>query len=93
MALLEQVATVDERFRRLRLRRTEAFVSRNAAFISRLQRKGQADPALDPWLTALALSAMVSRSAYFAFAIGKRVGFEGLVHTLTRLWVGSLRPL
>jgi AcrR family transcriptional regulator len=93
MALLEQVATVDERFRRLRLRRTEAFVSRNAAFIARLQREDKADGTLDPWLTSLALSAMVSRSAYFAFSIGKRVDFEGLVQTLTRLWVGSLRPL
>jgi AcrR family transcriptional regulator len=91
MALLEQVASVDERFRRLRLERTDAFVERNARLIARLQREGKADAALDPRLTSMALSAMVSRSAYFAFVAGRRVDTNALARTLTRLWVNSLR--
>ena len=69
MALLEQVASVDQRFRRLRLKRTEAFIERNAAFIRRLQGEGRADPALDPQLAAMALSAT---TAGYSSAIGGR---------------------
>jgi AcrR family transcriptional regulator len=92
MALLEQVATVDDDFLRLRLERSDAFVSRNAKAIRRLQRDGLADPELDPDLTALAISTMVSRTAYAVFVLRhKRIGFERLVRTLTRLWVNALR--
>jgi AcrR family transcriptional regulator len=91
MALLEQVATVDERFAALRLERTEAFLARNARAISRLQRAGLADPSLDPDLASLALSTMVSRSAYVTFAVGRPSASTGqLAATLTRLWVNAL---
>jgi hypothetical protein len=91
MALLEQVATVDERFAALRLERTGAFLERNARAIRRLQRAGLADPSLDPGLTSLALSTMVSRSAYVALAVGRpSVSVEQLAETLTRLWVNAL---
>jgi AcrR family transcriptional regulator len=93
MALLEQVAAVDESFRRIRLQRTEAFLARNARAIRRLQQAGLADPALDPDLAALALSTMVSRSAYAAFALGatRPVDAAELAETLTQLWVSGLR--
>jgi AcrR family transcriptional regulator len=92
MALLEQVATVDERFAALRLERSDAFLARNARAIRRLQRAGLADPALDPGLASLALSTMVSRSAYVAFALGREpAGLQALADTLTRLWVNALR--
>ena len=92
MALMEQVATVDERFRELRLERTAAFLARNARAIRSLQRQGLADPALDPDLASLALSAMVSRSAYVSFAVGREpVSVEHLAATLTRLWANALR--
>jgi len=88
---MEQVATVDERFRKLRLERTEAFLARNTRAIRRLQREGLADPALDAELTSLALSTMVSRSAYVAFALGRQpVSVEQLAATLTRLWANAL---
>lgn len=90
MAMMEQVASVNERFRTLRLKRTDAFVARNAALIRRLQKDGAADVTLDPELAAMALSAMVSRTAYFAFAVGRTVDFETLVKTVSRLWVNSL---
>jgi hypothetical protein len=91
MGLLEQVAEIDERFRRQRLNRARAFTARNAAAIRRLQADGMADPDLDPMLAAEALSAMVSRMAYLRYV--QRFGNaseEKLVRTLTRLWVGAL---
>ena len=91
MALLEQVATVDERFRELRLERSAAFLARNARAIRHLQRAGLADPALDPELASLALSTMVSRSAYVAFALGHQpASVEQLAATLTHLWANAL---
>src|SRR6516164_9521616 len=91
MALLEQVATVDERFAALRLERSEAFLARNARAIRRLQQAGLADPALDPDLASLALSNMVSRSAYAVFAMGRQpVSVGELAVTLTRLWANAL---
>ncbi len=92
MVLLEQVATVDEDFLKLRIKRTDAFVKRNARAIRRLQRAGLADPELDPSLASLAISAMVSRTAYAAFGIGERaVDLDRLVATLNRLWINALR--
>ncbi|MET7400064.1 TetR/AcrR family transcriptional regulator [Dactylosporangium sp. NPDC005572] len=91
MAMLEQLSTTDDAFRALRLRRTRAFVTRNARFIRRLQERGLADPDLDPELAATALSAMVSRTAYVMFTTGRPVALDRAVHTLTRLWVNALR--
>jgi AcrR family transcriptional regulator len=92
MALLEQVATVDEEFRELRLRRSAAVLDRNARAVRRLQEAGVADPELDPELTSLALSTMVSRSAYVAFVLGEpATDIEQFAATLTRLWVNALR--
>jgi AcrR family transcriptional regulator len=92
MAMLEQVATVDPDFLRMRLERSDAFVKRNGKAIRRLQRQGLADAELDPDLAALAISTMVGRTAYATFVLGRgRVDFERLVATLTRLWVNALR--
>lgn len=92
MALLEQVALVDKDFLALRLKRTDAFVKRNAKAIRHLQRDGHADITLDPDLTALAISTMISRTAYATLAISARpVDFELLVQTLTQLWTNALR--
>ena len=91
MALLEQVATIDDEFREARRQRGLAFAERNARSIARLQARGLADPELDPDLAAGALSAMVSRTAYGAFVLGNEVPLETLVRTLTRLWASALR--
>src|SRR5271154_993733 len=91
MGLLEQVAQVDENFRALRIQRGPAFISRNARMIRGLQEAGLADPALDPELTAHALSAMVSRMAYLAFVLEQPMPFERLVTTLNQLWANALQ--
>jgi AcrR family transcriptional regulator len=91
MALMEQVAQIDGEFRKLRLRRANAFVDRNARAISRLQRQGLADPELDPKLAAQAMSSMVSRMAYNRYVLGLgTASLEALTRTLTRLWAGAL---
>ncbi|MCX4098246.1 TetR family transcriptional regulator [Nocardia sp. alder85J] len=91
MAVLEQVAQVDENFRRLRTERADAFVRRNAAMIRALQVSGRAAPDLDPQITALALSVMVSRTAYSVFVNNRRISFEKLLTTLTQLWANALQ--
>jgi AcrR family transcriptional regulator len=91
MRLLEQVATIDEDFRKLRLRRAALFAERNARSIRDLQARGLADPELDPELTARALSAMVGRTANAVYVQGEAADREQLVQTLTRLWANALR--
>jgi AcrR family transcriptional regulator len=91
MGLMEQVAQVDERFRQVRLRRTQAFNQRNARAIARLQERGLANADLDPMLAAQAMGAMVSRMAYLRYVQGfGNASAEKLVETLTALWAGGL---
>ena len=88
---MEQVAQIDEDFRRMRLRRVRAFTERNAQAIAQLQQRGLADPGLDPQLAAQALSAMVGRMAYFRYVQGfGNASIDTLAGTLTRLWAGAL---
>jgi AcrR family transcriptional regulator len=93
MALLEQVASIDANFRRLRRRRSMAFIQRNARSIEALQREGHVDPELEPGLAAQALSGMVGRIAYQRFVLDPddEVDFDALVFTVTRLWANALR--
>jgi AcrR family transcriptional regulator len=91
MALMDQVALVDDDFRRLRLARADAFARRNAKSIRRLQAEGLADPDLDPMLAAHAINGMVSGAASLVFVHGPRIPFESLVLTVTRLWANALR--
>lgn len=91
MALMDQVAHVNEDFRRMRLRRVRAFTDRNANAIAQLQQRGLADPSLDPQLTAEALSAMVGRVAYYRYVHRfNNASIESLTQTLTALWAGAL---
>jgi AcrR family transcriptional regulator len=92
MGLLEQVAQLDEDFLRLRLKRAQTFIHRNAQALAALQKQGLADPDLDPHIAAEALSAMVSRMAYLRYVQGFGSGSTAaLGRTVTRLWVNALR--
>jgi AcrR family transcriptional regulator len=90
MGLIDQVALIDDEFRRLRLERADTFAKRTAKSIRRLQAEGLADPELDPLLTAHAINAMVSRTASLVFVHGAKIPFESLVTTVTRLWANAL---
>ena len=91
MAVIEQVATVNDEFRQLRLKRSRAFATRNARSIRRLQSLGLADPDLDPEVAARAISGMVSRLAYSTYVLDDPIPFDVLVATTTRLWLNALR--
>jgi AcrR family transcriptional regulator len=91
MRLLEQVSMIDDNFREVRRRRALAFTERNAASIRTLQARGLADPAVDPYLAATALSSMVSRVAYISYVLGEEWSIDELVRELTRLWTNALR--
>jgi AcrR family transcriptional regulator len=90
MAVVEQVATLDDGVREARLRRARDLAERNARAIRRLQADGRADRALDPDLAALALTTMVSRTAILAEQLGD-VDLDALEPALTRLWTNALR--
>lgn len=91
MHLLEEVAIFDDDVKDLRRRRVALFGQRNAKAIRELQRRGIADPGIDPALATAALSHMVSRMAYATFVLGEPWEMDDLVETLTRLWVNALR--
>ncbi len=89
--LLEQVATIDPDFRRLRIARGAAFAERNARWIKRLQDAGYADPDLDPVMTARALSPMLGRMAYHAYALEEAwTDDDAIVRTATQVWLNAL---
>lgn len=90
MTLQEQVATINPEFRQQRLERGQVFVQRNARNIKRLQEEGRIDPELDPMMTSRALSGMVGRLAYSAFALGDDTSVDELVAGATRLWSNAL---
>jgi hypothetical protein len=61
----------------------------NAAAIARLQARGLADPALDPFGTAHAMKAMVSRMASLVFVYGVDMSFDALAEMLLQLWTSA----
>ncbi|MBU3067244.1 TetR/AcrR family transcriptional regulator [Nocardia sp. NEAU-G5] len=91
MAILEQVAAIDPKFRELRRRRSRAFCDRNARSLAQLQERGLADPQLDPQQAARALSGMVGRMAYYTYVLGEEHSVDELVRTVTRLWINAAR--
>lgn len=89
--LLEQVATIDPVFRRLRLQRGAAFAERNARWIRRLQDAGYANPELDPYMTARALSPILGRMAYHVFALEEPgMSEDAIIETTTTVWLNAL---
>ncbi|MGB3304387.1 TetR/AcrR family transcriptional regulator [Gordonia sp. (in: high G+C Gram-positive bacteria)] len=97
MGIMEQVAHIDPEFRKLRNKRGDLFIERNARGIADLQARGIADASLDPMIASIALSGMVSRLAFSAFTLGEgRLGgepvdFEDVVVTVTKLWANALK--
>lgn len=93
MRLMEEVANIDPKFMVLRQERARTFVERNAQSIADLQKRGLADPDIDPMMASRALSGMISRLAFGAFALGdeKEYSFEELLYTVTRIWCNGLR--
>lgn len=90
MLILDQLAASDAEFRELRRRRGKAFADRNARAIKDLQAKGLADKDVDARMAARALSGMVSRMAFYSFAMEENYPLGTLVETTTKLWLNAL---
>jgi len=90
MELMQQVAAIDPKFHELRLRRSAKFADRHARSIADLQKRGLADPTLDPLMASKALSGMVSRMALECLVHDVR-DIEEIVSVLTSIWVNGLK--
>lgn len=86
-ALVDQVASFDERVKKARLRSHQGHVGRVADSIRRWQRDGYADPAVDPDTTAAALVSMLSNFAYWLYVGGDSYDEDVAAATLTSVWV------
>jgi AcrR family transcriptional regulator len=93
MALMEEVALAEEQFSRQRLHRADGFIDRNTRLIGRLSDLGGVTVA-DPEMTAVALSAAVSRMAYLTWVDGRFPDtdetFDRLCATADQLWLRTL---
>lgn len=63
MGVIEEVARYDDQVHEARMQRQKQLTDRAERAIRRLQRDGEADPAVDPEIAALALGSMVTRVA------------------------------
>jgi len=91
MALFEQVATIDEEIRVLRLAVRARAVARVEKSIRRLVREGKASPDLaDVHSAASALVSMVNSSVYFWLVMGEEHDEEVAVQTLNQLWTAAI---
>jgi AcrR family transcriptional regulator len=90
MLLFEQVATIDPEIGEYRDCSRRDHVDRIAGGIRRLQRRGMADPDLDPRTAAAALVSMLSNFAYHWLAMEEPFEEELAKRTLTRLWAGAI---
>jgi AcrR family transcriptional regulator len=94
MAVLEQVATHDERFRTLRREMRRGVAERAVRFIGALQRRGVVPATVDPRYAGTALTGMVDRFAYVWLVLEEDFDEPAVVENLTTLWfqaIGGLR--
>lgn len=87
--LVEQAAAVDEHVRKARLRSRQQHVARVAGSIRRWQRRGLADPGIEPGITAAALVSMQSSFAQWCYVGGDGYDDEAAAATLTAIWVSA----
>lgn len=91
MGVIEQVSRYDPHVGAVRLARHEVYRNEIADSIRRMQRRGLADPTLDPMIVAAALGAMMSRFAEMWLAQGNfTCDFDDAVEQLTKIFVNTL---
>lgn len=90
MVIWEQAATINDMFKEMLADSRHEFAKRSEQAIIQLQKAGTADRSLDPYYTAVALGAMVSRFSYIWFAGNEKFDFDTAVDQLTRLWCNAL---
>lgn len=90
----EEVTHFDDDLAALRWDLSSLIEGSMAAAIARGQASGHVDPAVDPVVTARALSAMVDRYCYLTFVVAKQrddASVTTAVDALTILWENALR--
>lgn len=90
IAMIEELAYRDPRFRELKLRIREPFLRRNEAGIRSLQKRGLADPALDAPTAASLLGGMIEHFTMLWFVHGIEYDEDVAVETLSRLWAQAI---
>lgn len=86
MAVLEQVATHDLEFRKLRLSMRRGTARRGEKFIKGMQEQGVVSPTIDARYASVALNGMIDRFAYIWFVLEEDFEMDTAVDTLTELW-------
>lgn len=91
MGVIEQVSRYDEHVGVVRAARHQVYRDEVAESIRRLQRRGMADPTLDPDVAAAVLGAMTSRFAEMWLAQGiVTCDFDKAVEQVTKVFVNAL---
>jgi AcrR family transcriptional regulator len=91
MGVIEQVYRHDEQVKAARIRRHRRYNEQVELAIVQLQRRGLADPSLDPGLAALILGSMTSRFPEMWFVEGRvDCTFDQGVEQLTRMLINAL---
>lgn len=91
MAIIEQVATVDEEFQELRRKHRASSITNTARAIRRWQRSGLVPADVDAEMAARALAAMIDHSLYLCIVQGDDpANTERLLRTLDVLSVRAL---
>lgn len=90
IAMIEELAFRDPRFRELKLRIREPFLRRNEAGIRKLQERGLADPDLDAPTAASMLGGMIEHFTMLWFVHGIEYDEDLAVETLSRLWARAI---
>lgn len=91
MGVIEQVYRYDEQVKAARIRRHRRYNQQVAQAIAQLQRRGLADPTLDPEVAAMVLGSMTSRFPEMWFVEGRvDCRFEEGVEQLTRMLMNAL---
>jgi AcrR family transcriptional regulator len=94
MAIIEQVSTFNAEIRSIRESRAQETTGRTERSIRRLQAEGLADPELDPHLSAVALTSMLSRFAYLWMGADTgpdyKFDVDAAVDGLSRLWANAI---
>src|SRR5437588_518644 len=92
MGVIEQVARYDEHVAAVRSARNQLHREQMERSIRGMQRRGIADPTLDPKVAAAALGSMVERFAEMALAQGQlNCKLDDAADTLATLFVNALQ--
>lgn len=88
--VIEQVAILNEDFRRARLEIRREFRDRIERGIRRMQSQGEVDEALSARVAAEAITSMLSNFAYVTLTLAEHYDEDEAVATLTRIWVDGI---